>query len=175
MALDLSDTAHLGEVRRAGFTNADSLANILSEKKELANNWKHNTCGRYLSVASKLNAKGAQIPAKWEVVFRRAALVDAPRAHVTAGIAGRHWAAAASVWQSVGSHLGRPIHYVRIWNLFRVPLFRGRRRQMNDAPASRSRSVFDRPTTLAQIGPSFFHEKSFPYTAAGKYLINWFQ
>ena len=76
LALDLWDMVKLGEHTRNGLSDADLLAKILSTRRELAKDWKSDTCGRYLSVANKIDSKGKAILNRWELVFLRGTLVD---------------------------------------------------------------------------------------------------
>ena len=45
-------------------------------RKELEQDWKADTCGRYLQVAAKLDTKGRGILNRWELAFQRSTLLD---------------------------------------------------------------------------------------------------
>ena len=55
VALELKDMVKAAEAQRDGRSDADLLAHVLSKRPELAKDWKNDTCGRYLAVASKIN------------------------------------------------------------------------------------------------------------------------
>ena len=76
LALDLWDMVKVGDHYRCGLSDADLLAKLLSKRKELAKDWKSDTCGRYLSVANKIDSNGKAILTRWELVFLRGTLVD---------------------------------------------------------------------------------------------------
>ena len=66
----------LAEAQRCGMSDPDLLANVLATRKELAKDWKSDTCGRYLAVADKINAKCKLILTRWELMFQRNTLLD---------------------------------------------------------------------------------------------------
>ena len=75
-ALEFQDMVKAAEPQRDGRSDADLIAAILSTRKELAKDWKSDTCGRYLSVASKINDKSKQLLSRWELAFQRNTLLD---------------------------------------------------------------------------------------------------
>ena len=76
LAVDLQDMIKFAEPERAGLSDGDLLAKVLSTRKELQTEWRSDTCSRYLAVARKMDAACQNIMDRWELAFQRKTLVD---------------------------------------------------------------------------------------------------
>ena len=75
-AMDMKDMIKAAEPLRDGRSDIELIAHILTSKPELANDWKADTCARYLFVANKINDSTKKILARWELAFQRNTLLD---------------------------------------------------------------------------------------------------
>ena len=75
-AVDCQNLVRKAESQRDGMKDADLLAKVLATRKELAKEWKSDTCLRYLLVAAKINDSCKKILGRWELAFQRNCLLD---------------------------------------------------------------------------------------------------
>ena len=75
-ALDMKGMIKKAECIRDGKSDVELIAQILATNTSLANDWKADTCSRYLQVGSKISTKSKKILARWELAFQRNTLLD---------------------------------------------------------------------------------------------------